>query len=149
MTLATIRLSTSDDALALTDIWRRAVLATHHFLSREHFIEIENIVANKYLPDTVVYVAVDENDTPLGFIGVTVNHIDTLFIDPAAHGQGIGKTMIDYITALCATDMTVDVNEQNPNAVGFYRHLGFVQTGRAEFDPDGRPYPILHFCRKY
>jgi putative acetyltransferase len=40
--------------------------------------------------------------------------------------------------------LTVDVNEQNTQGVGFYRHLGFVETGRSETDDQGRPYPLLH-----
>ena len=38
----------------------------------------------------------------------------------------------------------VDVNEQNPQALGFYRHLGFEQVGRSPLDGQGRPFPLLH-----
>ena len=37
-----------------------------------------------------------------------------------------------------------DVNEQNVQAVGFYRHMGFVVVGRSPTDDAGRPYPLLH-----
>ncbi|RZK90758.1 MAG: GNAT family N-acetyltransferase, partial [Pedobacter sp.] len=37
----------------------------------------------------------------------------------------------------------VDVNEQNEQAVGFYKHLGFVIMERFENDDAGKPYPIL------
>lgn len=40
--------------------------------------------------------------------------------------------------------LSVDVNEQNPQAVGFYLHYGFVQTGRSPLDGEGRPFPLLH-----
>jgi putative acetyltransferase len=36
------------------------------------------------------------------------------------------------------------VNEQNPEAVGFYLHYGFAQTGRSPLDGEGRPFPLLH-----
>jgi len=36
------------------------------------------------------------------------------------------------------------VNEQNLQGVGFYLHMGFVETGRSETDDQGRPYPLLH-----
>jgi putative acetyltransferase len=39
---------------------------------------------------------------------------------------------------------TVDVNEQNPQAVGFYLHEGFQQVGRSPLDGLGKPYPLLH-----
>lgn len=38
----------------------------------------------------------------------------------------------------------VDVNEQNPRAVGFYQHHGFRTVARSESDPTNKPYPILH-----
>lgn len=38
----------------------------------------------------------------------------------------------------------VDVNEQNPDAVGFYRRMGFEIVGRLPLDGQGRPFPVLH-----
>jgi putative acetyltransferase len=38
----------------------------------------------------------------------------------------------------------VDVNEQNEQAVGFYRHLGFEVEGRSSVDGLGLPFPLLH-----
>jgi putative acetyltransferase len=36
------------------------------------------------------------------------------------------------------------VNEQNPEAVAFYRSPGFEVVGRSPLDPSGKPFPILH-----
>jgi ribosomal protein S18 acetylase RimI-like enzyme len=44
-------------------------------------------------------------------------------------------------------DLTVDVNEQNPAARGFYEALGFVVVGRSPLDEGGRPFPVLHMRR--
>ena len=38
----------------------------------------------------------------------------------------------------------VDVNEQNPQAVGFYLHHGFRVVARSETDSTNKPYPLLH-----
>lgn len=38
----------------------------------------------------------------------------------------------------------VTVNEQNPQAVGFYEHMGFVTYKRTELDEEGNPYPLLY-----
>ena len=40
--------------------------------------------------------------------------------------------------------MTLDVNEQNPQARGFYERMGFRVEGRSPVDDAGRPFPQLH-----
>ncbi|MCF6161393.1 hypothetical protein [Furfurilactobacillus milii] len=39
---------------------------------------------------------------------------------------------------------TVDVNEQNPDALALYQHNGFHIVSRDAEDNQGRPFPILH-----
>lgn len=39
--------------------------------------------------------------------------------------------------------LTTNVNEQNEQAVGFYKKMGFNVTERTEVDDLGRPYPLL------
>lgn len=137
-----IRKSIPVDAPALTAIWRESVLATHDFLSREDFNEIETLVGEQYLPNVEVWV-IEDDGKPVGFMGMTESNIDSLFISPDQRGKGIGKHMIAHVKALVGT-LTVDVNEQNVQGAGFYRHMGFVETGRSETDDQGRPYPLLH-----
>ena len=36
------------------------------------------------------------------------------------------------------------VNEQNPQAVGFYEHMGFQTYKRTEYDEEWNPYPLLY-----
>jgi len=40
--------------------------------------------------------------------------------------------------------LKVDVNEQNDQALGFYKGNGFKVISRSEMDSSGKPYPILH-----
>lgn len=40
------------------------------------------------------------------------------------------------------------VHEQNPQAVGFYAHMGFTPYLRTETDEQGGPYPILYMRRE-
>ena len=42
------------------------------------------------------------------------------------------------------SNQEVTVNEQNPQAVGFYEHLGFQTYKRTECDEEGNPYPLLY-----
>ena len=45
------------------------------------------------------------------------------------------------------SNQEVTVNEQNPQAVGFYEHLGFQTYKRTECDGEGNPYPLSYMKR--
>ncbi len=66
-----------------------------------------------------------------------------LFVDDASRGKGIGKMLLQYAIAEFGVN-EVDVNEQNPQGVAFYRHMGFEQVGRSALDGQGNPFPLLH-----
>jgi putative acetyltransferase len=138
-----IRQALATDHPRLLDIWLRAVRATHHFLQPSDIDALLPQLRDVYLPAVELWVAVDPEDKPLGFIGLSENHVEMLFVDPDLHGQGIGRALLDYCRNTRDT-LSVDVNEQNPQAVGFYLHYGFVQTGRSPLDGEGRPFPLLH-----
>jgi len=69
-----------------------------------------------------------------------------LFVKPQHFGAGIGRNLIKY--AVDNMDASkVDVNEQNPNAIGFYEKVGFKKVGRSELDGQGKPFPLIHMVR--
>lgn len=142
-----LRPSCPADVPHLIDIWRRSVRATHSFLREADFHEIETAVANLYLPNADLTVAADAQGRLAGFMGMTGSNIDSLFLDPDCRGKGLGRLFIDHAARVATVPLTVDVNEQNEQAVGFYRHMGFMETGRSPTDDDGRPYPLLHMRR--
>ena len=127
----------------LVNIWEASVRETHFFLTENDITELRPLLFNAYLPNLPVFLARDETGAIHGFIGVDENRIEMLFIDAASRGKGVGKQLLAYaIEKLHANE--VDVNEQNPQGVGFYKHMGFVQTGRSEVDGQGKPFPLLH-----
>lgn len=138
-----IRQATNADHPQLLNIWLRSVRATHHFLQESDIEALLPQLRDIYLPAVELWVTVDAEDCPLGFIGLNENHVEMLFIEPDLRGKGIGRALLDHARSL-RRQMSVDVNEQNPEAVGFYLHYGFVQTGRSPLDGKGRPFPLLH-----
>lgn len=137
-----IRASRPEDSNRVIDIWRKAVDATHDFLTPEDRLAIDDLVCG-FLPETPLWVAVDGDDEPVGFMLIDDGHMEALFVDPAHHGAGIGKVLVRHVLA-AHPNMTTDVNEQNPKAIGFYEAMGFVRTGRSALDGQGRPYPLIH-----
>ena len=125
----------------LVEIWESAVSATHDFLKKEDFEFYKH-----NLPTYFQYVALygfEQNEKLVGFMGIAEGNLEMLFIDSYSRGKGVGKHLITYaIDKLQVTK--VDVNEQNDQAVGFYKHIGFKVCGRSEVDGEGKAYPILH-----
>jgi putative acetyltransferase len=140
-----IRQSTSRDGERVLAIWRSAVDATHDFLQPTDRLAIEREVAG-FLPSAPLWLAVDQEDRATGFMLLDGTHMEALFVDPRHAGRGVGRALVDHAIASCGV-LTADVNEQNAQAVGFYRHLGFEATGRSAVDGQGRPYPLIHLRR--
>lgn len=127
----------------LLKVWEESVRATHLFLSD---IEIENIAG--YIPQALksisaLIVAIDNNSEAIAFMGIEGRKLEMLFISPKDRGKGIGKRFIQYGLENHSIN-EVGVNEQNPQARGFYEHMGFQVYKRTETDEQGNPYPILY-----
>ncbi|MGB7196296.1 MAG: acetyltransferase [Collimonas pratensis] len=144
--MITIRRSRATDFPRSFDIWQSAVKATHNFLSEADFQALSIIVREQYFPIAQLWIATDGQDYAMGFMGLTEENIDTLFVHAEGRSRGYGKALMRHAIGL-HPNLTIDVNEQNGAAFGFYRHMGFVQVGRSEVDSEGRPYPLLHLRR--
>lgn len=127
----------------LTDVWEASVRATHHFLCEEKIVRLRGFVPSALAAVPHLVVATDAVGAPCAFMGVDGEKLEMLFVAPTERGHGLGRRLVEY--GLSAFGVTaVDVNEQNPQARGFYEHLGFCVVGRSERDGQGAPYPILH-----
>ena len=108
---------------------------------------IDRIVAGDYLPGADLLLAVDEHDRPLAFLGASGREIESLFVDPSVHRQGVGTLLLEEFARGGEGELMVEVNEQNHGARRFYERRGFRVTGRLDEDRDGRPYPLLLLAR--
>lgn len=136
-----IRKIETADYPRLVEIWESAVLHTHDFLKEEDFL-----CYKERLPSYFPYVALfgfEQDGILVGFIGIAEGNVEMLFVDDSCRGKGIGKQLISYVIRDFGVTK-VDVNEQNPQAVGFYEHMGFRLVSKSELDGEGKPYPILH-----
>ncbi|MBB4314501.1 acetyltransferase [Roseospira marina] len=124
------------------DIWRKAVDATHAFLAPRDRAALDRELA-AFFPHAPLLLAVDAAETPQGFMLLHDGHLEALFVDPDQHGRGFGTALIRAALSH-RSDLTTDVNEQNPQALGFYTHRGFARIGRSAHDGQGRPYPLIH-----
>ena len=135
----------ADEYPRLVEVWRSAVDATHDFLAEDDRAEIEAQLASGYFPQVDLYVA-ERGGGVVGFAGVAEGKLEMLFVAASEHGRGVGSALLAFAIEECGVT-EVDVNEQNPQAVEFYRRRGFSVVSRSAQDDQGRPYPILHLTR--
>jgi len=133
----------AEDIPRTVEVWEESVRATHHFLTEADIQSLKPLVWVE-LPHLETLMGVrDAEGRVVGFVGVEGAKVEALFIHPERRGQGIGRRLLTYaVETLGATEL--DVNEQNDQAVGFYRRMGFEVAGRSPVDGMGLPFPLLH-----
>ena len=132
---------------ALLEIWEASVTATHDFLAAKDIRALKPVVYEAIQGIETLVTAKNENGIAVAFMGVERDKIEMLFVVPQMRGKGIGRRLLSYaVNELNAR--YVDVNEQNPQAAGFYGEMGFEVFGRSELDAQGNPYPLLHMRLK-
>lgn len=135
--------ATQADYLTLIDLWERSVrAATHDFLPETEIAQLKPLILNEYFAQVCLHVVVRDNQI-LGFLGSSEDNIEMLFIDPDFRRTGVGSSLLDFAVKQLGI-YKVDVNEQNTQAVNFYKKSGFEVVGRSELDGQGNPYPLLH-----
>lgn len=117
---------------SLVEVWEKSVRVTHLFLSDS---EIENI--KDYVPQALrgiesLVIAEDGNHIPVAFMGIEEGSLEMLFITPKERGKDLGKQFIQYGIEKYSVK-SLAVNEQNPQAKGFYEHMGFQVYKRTFF----------------
>lgn len=128
---------------SLLDIWEKSVRATHLFLSDAEIDQIKDYVPQALSGVEHLIAAETESEGIVAFMGTETGRLEMLFVLPEQRGGGIGRQLIQYGIQNYRIE-EVTVNEQNPQAVGFYEHLGFVTYKRTEHDEQGNPYPLLY-----
>lgn len=145
-TIETLTSLSPADRQRLVEVWESAVRATHHFLGEDDIQFFKPLVRDAYLDSMRLACLRDAAGRIAGFIGTTGDRVDMLFVDSAQHGRGIGRALMEH--ALACGARTVDVNEQNPQAVDFFLRMGFVRAGRSEIDALGKAFPVLHLVKE-
>ncbi|WP_051210951.1 GNAT family N-acetyltransferase [Runella zeae] len=131
-----------EDYQEIVEVWEASVRATHHFLLESDIQYFKPLILNEFLKAVTLFCIKDNSGAIVGFMGLHEDSLEMLFIHPDMRGKGIGKLLLQRAIGLGIRK--VDVNEQNPDALGFYQSQGFEVVSRSPLDGLGKPYPILH-----
>lgn len=121
----------------------KSVRETHLFLSDNEVKSIKEYVPQALSGIVHLIIAENENGVPVAFMGIEDGTLEMLFIMPEERGKGLGKHLIQFGIENYAVKRLA-VNEQNPQAKGFYEHIGFQIYKRTDCDEQGNPYPLLY-----
>lgn len=127
----------------LLNVWESSVRATHNFISNEEIEKIKEYVPQALAGISNLIVETDENEKPIAFMGIQENKLEMLFIKNSERRKWIGKKLLNYGIEKYGVNK-VTVNEDNPQAKGFYEHMGFKVYKRNELDDQGNNYPVLY-----
>ena len=99
-------------------IWLQANLDAHAFIPAS-FWEAHFEMVRDMLPQAELYVHENVDTRQIdGFIGLTENHIEGIFIAKAARSKGIGKALLDYAKSRKPC-LTLGVYQKNERALAF------------------------------
>ena len=127
----------------LLEVWEGSVRATHLFLSDSEIKSIKEYVPQALGGIAHLIIAEDEAGRAVAFMGIEDGTLEMLFISPEERRKGLGKRLLQYGVENYGVKRLA-VNEQNPQAKGFYEHMGFRVYKRTELDEQGNPYPLLY-----
>lgn len=140
MVLRPARPSDRDTLLA---IWLRSVRATHSFLTEDHIQSLVPVVRDEALLQLEIWVLCRADGNPVGFIGLSGSRVEALFVAPEWCRHGGGTLLLEQARRLKGA-LSIEVNEQNGEALQFYLARGFKIVGRSPIDAQGNPFPLLH-----
>lgn len=120
-----IRKFETQDLGTVMQIWLHGNLDAHAFIPASFWTGHFEIVRNM-LPQAELYVHESEDTRQIdGFIGLTGNHIEGIFVAKAARSKGVGKALLDYAKSR-RPRLDLSVYQKNERAIAFYRREQFV-----------------------
>ena len=143
MKITEVENRTPDLINQLLEVWEGSVRATHLFLSDSEIKSIKEYVPQALGGIAHLVIAEDEAGRTVAFMGIEDGTLEMLFISPEERRKGLGKRLLQYGVENNGVKRLA-VNEQNPQAKGFYEHMGFRVYKRTELDEQGNPYPLLY-----
>ena len=111
------------DINRVADIWLKTNLKVHFFISEQYWISNYEFV-KEMLPQAEVYVYEDDKMIQ-GFIGVSDEYIEGIFVSDEMQSRGIGKILLDYIKDK-KDKLQLKVYQKNVRAMSFYQREGFT-----------------------
>ena len=129
------------DINKVAEIWLDTNIKTHYFISAQYWKSNFELVKELLLQATV-YVYEDKQEIQ-GFIGLSNEYIEGIFVSDEMQSCGIGKLLLDYIKNK-KVRLRLNVYQKNARALSFYQREGFDIQSEGLDDATGeKEYTLL------
>ena len=117
-----IRVVQKTDITKVADIWLDTNIKAHNFIPDEYWkSNFKSVKEALLLAEVYVY----EYDTEIqGFIGLSNEYIEGIFVSAEMQSQGIGKILLNYVKGK-RNKLILNVYQKNTRAISFYQREGF------------------------
>ena len=110
------------DINKVAEIWLDTNIKTHYFISAQYWKSNFELVKELLLQATV-YVYEDKQEIQ-GFIGLSNEYIEGIFVSAEMQSQGIGKILLNYVKGK-RNKLILNVYQKNTRSISFYQREGF------------------------
>lgn len=110
------------DINKVAEIWLDTNIKTHYFISAQYWKSNFELVKELLLQATV-YVYEDKQEIQ-GFIGLSNEYMEGIFVSAEMQSQGIGKILLNYVKGK-RNKLILNVYQKNTRAISFYQREGF------------------------
>ena len=110
------------DINKVAEIWLDTNIKTHYFISAQYWKSNFELVKELLLQATV-YVYEDKQEIQ-GFIGLSNEYIEGIFVSAEMQSQGIGKILLNYVKGK-RNKLILNVYQKITRAISFYQREGF------------------------
>ena len=117
-----IRKMQNTDINRVADIWLKTNLKAHDFIPEQYWTSNYELV-KEMMSQAEVYVYEDDKMIQ-GFVGLSNEYIEGIFVSDEMQSCGIGKLLLDYIKNK-KDRLRLNVYQKNARALAFYQREGF------------------------
>ena len=120
-----IRTFGENDLFSVMQIWLDTNIKAHSFIPKDYWTDHYAMVKD-ILPQAEIYVYEDDDTNQIdGFIGLTDNYIEGIFVREALQSKGIGKQLLNYAKEI-KSSLKLSVYQKNTRAIAFYQREQFM-----------------------
>lgn len=110
------------DINKVANIWLDTNITAHYFIPAQYWKSNFELVKELLLQATV-YVYEDKQEIQ-GFVGLSDEYIEGIFVSAEMQSQGIGKILLNYVKGK-RNNLLLHVYQKNTRAISFYQREGF------------------------